>query len=286
MSSRNSAHISSVSLCVRFQQTLSSVQNTFTGAPQGTVLSPVLFTLYTNDCCTGTETTPLVKYSDDSALEGLSDSDDIYFEQVKNFSSWCESNYLDFNVHKTKEMVSDFGKNPDPVPDLFINESKVERVSEYKYLGTVIDNKRSFTSNTNFVHKKCQSRIYCLQKLRNIQVSPKILQSFYRCFIESILALSSVCWYGSLSVKNKNVLNKIVNVCCKVVGIRQKSLNEVYESQLKQMATGIMTDSTHTLAHYYEYLPSGKRFCYPKIRTLRFKNSFFPKSIQVLNNSV
>jgi hypothetical protein len=66
-------------------------------------------------------------------------------------------------------MIIDFRKAPTPVPDLFIEGVKVERVTEYKYLGTVIDEKLNFNSNTQSIHKKCQSRIYLLQKLRKLQ---------------------------------------------------------------------------------------------------------------------
>ena len=52
---------------VRYESTYSLSRTTSTGAPQGTVLSPILFTLYTNDC-QGNESTPLIKYSDDSAF--------------------------------------------------------------------------------------------------------------------------------------------------------------------------------------------------------------------------
>ena len=79
---------------------------TSTGSPKGTVLSPFLFTLYTNDC-RGTKEAPIIKYSDDSAILDLS-NDNYYFTEVAKFTEWCEMNYLMLNVSKTKELVIDF----------------------------------------------------------------------------------------------------------------------------------------------------------------------------------
>ena len=70
------------------------------------------------------------------------------------------------NVKKTKEMLTDFRKAPTVVPHFFINGAKVERVTEYKYLGTVLDSKLIFNKNTDFIHKRCQPIIFCLQMLR------------------------------------------------------------------------------------------------------------------------
>ena len=267
---------------VRFQKALSSVRHTSTGSPQGTVLSPVLFTLYTNDC-SGTNITPLIKYSDDSALQDLSNSDQVYFDSVNSFSSWCDNNFLDLNVQKTKEMLIDFRKNPAAVPDLFIHGTKVERVNEYKYLGTIIDDKLNFTKNVDSIHRKCRSRIYCLQKLRSLNVNRKVLQGFYRCFIESVITFSFVCWYGSLNVKNKNVLNRLVNVCGKIVGEKQESMNVLYEKRVKVKGQRIASDCSHGMCKFYELLPSGRRFRIPKLKTLRCKNSFIPMSINFMN---
>ena len=63
---------------VRYQTAVSSSRSISAGSPQGTVLSPVLFTFYTNDCKLGNDTTLLIKYSDDSAIEDLSNSDTTY----------------------------------------------------------------------------------------------------------------------------------------------------------------------------------------------------------------
>ena len=64
-------------------------------------------------------------------------------------------------------MLIDFRKALTVISDLFIDGVKVEGVTEYKYLGIVFDNKVNFNKNTNLIHKSCQPRIFCLQKLRS-----------------------------------------------------------------------------------------------------------------------
>nr|XP_054605822.1 arginyl-tRNA--protein transferase 1 isoform X4 [Nothobranchius furzeri] len=77
------------------------------GAPQGTVLSPFLFTLYTSDFQYKSETCHLQKYSDDSAVVGcIRDGQEAeYRELVERFVAWCGNNHLTLNVNKTKEMI-------------------------------------------------------------------------------------------------------------------------------------------------------------------------------------
>ena len=131
------------------------------GSPQGTVLSPIFFTLYANDC-TGADITSIIKYSDDSATEDLSNSDSVYFAEFERFSKWCRDNSLDSNVKKTKEMLTDFRKAPTVIPDLFTDGVKVERVNEYNYLGTVLDNKLNFNKNNDFIHKRSVHQKECV----------------------------------------------------------------------------------------------------------------------------
>ena len=87
-----------------------------TGAPQGTVLSPFLFTLYTTDFSYQTESCNLQKFSDDSAVVGCISNQQCVLSSVcvvhhravvDNFVSWCEQNHLQLNSTKTKELVVD-----------------------------------------------------------------------------------------------------------------------------------------------------------------------------------
>ena len=268
---------------VRFQQAISSTKATSTGSPQGTVLSPVLFTLYTNDC-SGTDSSLLIKYSDDSAIQDLSNSHSSYLDVVKKFSVWCKENFLELNVKKTKELVVDFRRNvTDPIPDLFIDSERVERVDQYKYLGTIIDKGLNFDANTRSINKKCQSRLYCLQKLRSLHVEREILSNFYRCFLESVLTFGFVCWFGGLSVANKNVLERVVRVSGKVIGERQCGMGELYERRVVRKGRAIAMDSSHVLAKLFDLLPSGRRYRVIKCKKQRFTKSFVNRAILLMN---
>ncbi len=87
---------------VRVNRTLSESTIINTGAPQGCVSSPVLFTLYTNEC-TCTVNNYMIKFSDDTAILGLiSGTSDVttYKHEVQNFVQWCDKHFLSINTKK------------------------------------------------------------------------------------------------------------------------------------------------------------------------------------------
>ena len=46
-------------------------------------------------------------------------------------------------------------------------------------------------------------------------------------------------------MKSKNALNKVVNVCGKVVGERQEQLSQLYERRVVRKARVIVDDNSH-----------------------------------------
>ncbi|KAK1786349.1 hypothetical protein P4O66_018038, partial [Electrophorus voltai] len=97
----------------------SSTSNTTTlstSAPQGSVLSPLLFTLLTHDCAAMHSSNHIIKFADDTTVVGLinKDNESAYREEVRELVSWCKVNNLYLNVDKTKEMVVDFRRAREP----------------------------------------------------------------------------------------------------------------------------------------------------------------------------
>ncbi len=91
---------------VRMGNNTSSPLTLNTGAPQGCVLSPLLYSLYTHDCTATHSSNVIVKFADDTMVIGLiTDNDETaYRAEVSTLTKWCQEN-TDAVLKKTHQRL-------------------------------------------------------------------------------------------------------------------------------------------------------------------------------------
>ena len=189
---------------VKLGHHLSSTRTLSMGSPQGCVLSPLLYTLYTTDCRPANSSNTIVKFADDMTVVGMITGGDesAYRDEVLKLSEWCSA--------KTKEITLEFRKGrTDPSP-LYIHGDWVERVHTFTFLDIVISGNLSWSTNTSAVIKKAQRRLHFLRVLRKSNICKKVLVIFYHSTIESILAYCITVWFSHCTKVDWKRLQRVV----------------------------------------------------------------------------
>lgn len=188
-----------------------------TGSPQGCVLSPLLYTLYTFD---SHPTNSIIKYADYTPMIGLilNGNETGYRYKVVRLSSWYSKNNLSLNVQKTKELILDFRIHKPAYTPLLINGQQVESVSTFKYLGTHIPADLSSSTNTKALVKKAQQRLHFDRVLRKNNLNQKLLLAFYRSSVDVVLTYCLNVWYSGSTAKDKNAVQKVIKTAQNIIG--------------------------------------------------------------------
>ena len=181
-------------------------------------------------------------------------------------------------------MIFDFRKiGKDNQETISIGGDTIEQVSEYKYLGTIIDDKLRWDANTKKIQSKGNQRLYFLRKLRSFNVKSETLALFYQSVIQSVMCFSSVAWFNSLTEKNKSKLTRVVSQASKIIGIPVQHLDDIVQSALLSRLDIVLKDESHPLHDEVTVNRSG-RIRLPKVKTERYRRSFLIASCKAFNS--
>lgn len=277
---------------IKHSEGITTCKRINTGSPQGCVLSPILFVMYTNELTATHSSNILLKFADDTALIGRIEGDDAskFHDDISKTIRWCHDNQLHLNVTKTKEVVFDFRKDKETVDDVIINGKKIEKVCHYKYLGVYLDDKLSLALHAAEQKKKMTRRMYCVKRLRKIGVSRFLIQLAYNSFVGSVTNYCSQVFLPLLSNKDRRIFLSIPREAERMGLAHVPSVQKKIKERAIKTVQDIICDPEHYLHEdISSCLASGRTrartrmiFC----RTERFLKSMIPDALKTLSNSL
>ena len=186
------------------------------GVPQGSVLGPLMYNIYTRDLSNLFENT-FFAYADDSTLvavipsprDRLSVAWSLIRDLIK-LQAWCIAWGMMLNLSKTKAMLMSRSRTLLPAhPDISIGNVVLENVIELRILGMILDAKLTFERHLGSVLTSAAQKIGILRQAWSIYRDVSVISRCFWTLILPILEYCSPIW-GSSAEGHLALLNRIV----------------------------------------------------------------------------
>ena len=161
------------------------------GAPQGSILGPLLFLVLVN-MPTVTRSCKILMYVDNTLLF-YADKDDAVIQDVLNDVAlvvlWIEENNLALNLKKSKMEFVPYGSHQKLSTlskcEITVNNTLINEASAYCYLGITLDNHLMLQEHINNIYRKCYTRVKLLSHVRQ-NMGPLVANTIYNTMIRPI----------------------------------------------------------------------------------------------------
>ena len=197
--------------------TMSCLQTILCGVPQGSVLGPLLFLIYTNDICHATNFL-ICLFADDTCLQishsNLQRLATICNTELVKIDDWFRANLLTTNEKKASKYIltksnSLVWRGDQQLINIKMGNTTLEQVDEMKYLGVYIDSALTWNSHINYLSKILSRSAGIFSKLRYYVDRATILKTYHSLF-NSHLQYGILCW-GATSAENINRIQVLQN---------------------------------------------------------------------------
>lgn len=250
-------------MMVRVGGSMSRQYEVDVGAPQGSVLGPLLFLLYVNDLPDYIDNAKVFMYADDtsvvvSALD-RSQLESVVSRVIGQFGRWCEQNGLIVNCCKTVA-VEFSGMYMVPIGDLqfTMKGENIPMVDKVTFLGIELDSKVNWNNQISKICGRLGSAYYAILNIKNI-VSEKALIQVYYSVVQSVLTYGIIVWGQAAELRRVFVLQK--RIIRMMFGMhRLESCREVFKAKKVMTVVSLYLYRllTYTYTHKSNYTLNGE----------------------------
>ena len=231
-----------VKSCLKMHCTCSDFFDVCIGIRQGETMSPILFSLFLEDLelflqdnvnngiDLETITLFLLMFADDMVI--LAESPMKLQENLNKLSEYCEKWKLHVNIGKTKIVIFRKGGKVDVSNKLFYENTELEIVDSFCYLGCVMSSNGKFSVNCKTLAGKGLKSMYVLfNKIREFNFTPKVQCELFDAFVNSTMSYACEVWGSCIS----NEIEKIhLSFCKKILGVTKYASNAAVYGELKR----------------------------------------------------
>ena len=211
-------YLDSRSQVVKYNDTISPIPQVVKhGVPQGSLLGPLLFSLYINDLHLSDPSGTFYQYADDTAIIYTANDAQALQTMIDNslpkITAWLTCNRLTINAKKTTYQLFSTQTNH-PNLSIKINNHSIERQAKTKYLGIVIDDKFKWDCHIRNVENTISRNIGFISRARKF-LKPDHLQMLYHSLIQSHFVYGIQIWgqtYPSRLERLKILQKKAVRI--------------------------------------------------------------------------
>ena len=198
------------------------------GVPQGSILGPLLFTIFINDLPNVLKYTFPVLYADDTHLchaSSIGNVQQMSYEVNEDLSAiqvWMDNNGMELNTRKCKVLII-YPKNLRDtkfVPDIHINGCKLDTCENIKSLGLIIDSNWTWKPHINDVCRQVNFKLYTLKQILSF-CSFKNRKLLCSAHCISLIRYCSIIWGTSNKSELVNI-DKCVQRCARAVYKKSK----------------------------------------------------------------
>ena len=200
---------------VRVGGAISTPEPVVSGIPQGSILGPILFTIFINDLPDNIESKCKI-FADDTKIYNDPGNANILQDDLSKLQTWSEKWQLGFNITKCK--VLHIGKkNPEVTYSMVNNETpqEVTTCEEEKDLGVTFDKKLDFSSHIDKAINTAK-RVLSMTKRAFKHLDKDSLLTIYKSLIRPHLEYGNLIWSPRLK-KHSIALEKIQRKATKLI---------------------------------------------------------------------